>query len=307
MLKIGCIGECMLELSQFNPKTDTCHVAVSGDTLNTAAYLARLLPEGVATVSYITVLGADCYSDWMVSRIASFGIRTAFIARDLDRRPGLYAIETDPSGERKFHYWRSDSAARRLSEQGLLKAEVLLNFDLVYLSGITLAILDDAGREELLESCRTFRAKGGKVAFDSNYRPQLWAGVDIARDALAAQWAECDFAFPSLDDEMALWGEASSEEVLSRIAAFSDCEIAMKTGGPKVWLGSPDKQAYEVALEPAELVVDTTAAGDSFNAGYLAGHLTGASPFRSAELGHKIACQVIAQKGAIVDFALDVT
>ena len=290
----------MIELSGWDPEAGRFDAAVAGDTLNTAAYMTQLLPEERYEVSYVTVLGCDRYSDWMLSRIASLGVRTGLIARDPDRRPGVYAIETDPAGERRFHYWRADSAARQLAARGLVREEVLSRFDMVYLSGITLAILDDTGRAELLEACRAFRADGGRIAFDSNYRPALWSGPEAARRAMAAQWAECDVALPSLDDEHALWGEGSPQQAMSRIAGRSECEIAMKTGGPEVWLRSSGGEARQLQLPPAGPVVDTTAAGDAFNAGYLAARLGGDAPGDAAEAGHGIACQVIAKPGAIV-------
>jgi 2-dehydro-3-deoxygluconokinase len=47
-------------------------------------------------------------------------------------------------------------------------------------------------------------------------------------------------------------------------------------------------------------VVDTTAAGDSFNAGYLAAHLTGATDAEALQRGHAFARRVIGYPGAIV-------
>jgi 2-dehydro-3-deoxygluconokinase len=50
------------------------------------------------------------------------------------------------------------------------------------------------------------------------------------------------------------------------------------------------------ALRP----VDTTAAGDSFNAGYLAARIGGASPIDAARAGHRLAGIVIMTPGAII-------
>ena len=55
-----------------------------------------------------------------------------------------------------------------------------------------------------------------------------------------------------------------------------------------------------IATQPVETVVDSTAAGDSFNAGYLAGRLLDQSPADAARLGHRLASQVIRHRGAVI-------
>jgi 2-dehydro-3-deoxygluconokinase len=64
----------------------------------------------------------------------------------------------------------------------------LAGFELIYLSGITLAVLDPAARADLRHFLAAHRARGGSVAFDSNYRPRLWPDVATARDEMAALW-----------------------------------------------------------------------------------------------------------------------
>jgi 2-dehydro-3-deoxygluconokinase len=300
MPKIACIGECMIELSQFDPTAGTFHANASGDTLNTAVYIQRLANGTEIDVSFVTVLGTDAYSDWILGRIETWGVDTALIARDEDRIPGIYAIETDTDGERRFRYWRSESAARRMAEHGLLAADLLSRFDLLYLSGVTLAILNERSREKLLDACRAVREAGGKVAFDSNFRPSLWDSPDSARSAYAAQLALCDYAFLSLEDECGLWHTTSEADVIERVSRFCEGEIVLKAGGVHLMLAAKGDTA-EVPLSPASKIVDTTAAGDSFNAGYLVARLTGQSPRDAALAGHQVALQVIGKSGAIVD------
>ena len=98
MTKVACIGECMVELKQAG--SGLFSRGYGGDTLNTAVYLARL---GVG-VDYITALGDDPLSDEMIAGWAAEGVGTGQVLRLRGRLPGLYMIQTDASGERRFFH-----------------------------------------------------------------------------------------------------------------------------------------------------------------------------------------------------------
>lgn len=294
--RIACVGEVMIELTPAG--ADLARIGVAGDTYNTAVYLARLFGGG-RTVSFVTALGRDAFSARILAHMAAHGLDASHVERRDDKAPGLYAIATDASGERSFAYWRSDSAARTLFRQpALVKLETLLGFDLVYLSGITLAILPPETRTALMATLDAFRAGGGIVAYDSNHRPRLWASVEEARRVNAEMWARTDIAFPSLDDEMALHGDADAAAVIARLAGLGVRFGALKRGtaGPTPLDGAP----LDISFPPAPRVVDTTAAGDSFNAGALAALAEGRSLAEALAAGHALAARVVQAPGAIL-------
>lgn len=296
MNRVACIGECMIELTL--PREGTSGgVGFAGDTLNVAVYLKRAAPE--TEVAYVTALGTDPLSERMISFFATEDLDTRLIERRTDRVPGLYAISLDDHGERSFTYWRDGSAARTLFlAPATVTPDHLAGFDLIYLSGITVAILAPEARSALLTTLRSFRAAGGRVAFDSNYRPRLWPDQATAQREIGAFWALADIGLPSVDDEMALYGDTDATGVLARMAAYGITRGALKRGaeGPLAlgWQGEP------LAFPPAERVVDTTAAGDSFNGGYLAALLGGAPEADCLLAGHSTAAHVIGFPGAIV-------
>lgn len=292
-MKIVCAGEIMLEISL---DAKGRQVGFAGDTFNTAAYLAHALDRAgkgaEVRVDYATVLGRDAVSDRMAGFIAAQGVGTEYIRRHPDRGPGAYAITLDGQGERSFTYWRSQSAARTLFEDGFGQLE---GADMVYLSGITLAILPPDVRSALLG---WLEAAPCKVAFDSNYRPRLWENPEIARQTTEAAWRITDVGLPSLDDEIALFGDADAQAVLARLRGYGLREGALKRGDAGPLPLNPDVPPGQFAA--ARQVVDTTAAGDSFNGAFLAATLCGEATSQAMQRGHDMALQVIARPGAIV-------
>jgi len=297
-MKIACIGEVMIELSLMGGSKEAL-VGVAGDTFNTAVYLKRTAAKH--DVSYLTVLGTDSFSDQIIERIAAENIGVDSIARTPDRVPGLYAINTDANGERSFTYWRDQAAARLLfSDATGPTLNDLTSFDVLYYSAITLAILPPQTRDRFLALLMEFRAMPGKqVAFDSNYRPRLWSSQSEAQQYIAEAWRQCDIALPSVDDEMDLFNDVDEDAALQRLQQYGLHRGALKRGasGP-LDLADP---ASSPVCSPVDKVVDSTAAGDSFNGAYLARLLDGATSQEAALAGHECASHVVQHRGAIVD------
>ena len=316
-MKIAAIGECMIELSARpsnsdgdgaaanNTANNTMALAYGGDTLNTAVYLARLSRDNAITnaitVDYLTALGDDPYSDEMIAFWRREGIGTGLVARLPGRLPGLYAIRTDSEGERSFHYWRGAAAARQMMQgtEGARLAEALCGYDLIYLSGITLSILPLEDRATLMAALDRAVTAGARIAFDCNFRPRGWPDLAAARLAMDQMYGRCHIALPGLADECALHGEMDAPRAAERIAALGAPEICLKDGGMGCLLRLGEK-AQSLAAEAVPDAVDTTAAGDSFNAAYLYHRLTGASIEAAARAGHRLAARVIQYPGAVI-------
>ena len=293
--RLLAIGEVMAEIRTAGD--DGFALGFAGDTYNTAVYAAREI--GVpGAVAYLTRVGSEPLSAALMERAAGEGIDTTHVAVDLDRNIGIYSVSTDAHGERSFHYWRADSAARRLFAVEET-AMFMPGAEIIYLSGITLAILAPAARHRLVEALAARRAAGTRIAFDSNYRPKLWEDAAAARAAMQALWEVTDIALPSIDDEMELFGDSGEAAVIDRFAERSWEGIAIKRGirGPV----SPHLDAAaHPDFPPADRVVDTTAAGDSFNGGYLAAFLAGKDEAARLAAGHALAARVVGAPGAII-------
>ncbi|PZQ48337.1 MAG: sugar kinase [Rhodovulum sulfidophilum] len=294
------IGEAMVELSAAG-RGDLWRLGIAGDTLNTAWYLRRLLGADWR-VGYLSRVGEGEFSRKMLDFLAAEGIETTHVARDSEREIGLYAISLR-DGERSFSYWRDTSAAKRLASDPDALARALGGAALAYFSGITVAILPEAGRVALLAALAEARRAGTRVVFDPNLRPRLWSGAEEMRAGIEAAAGVADLVLPSFDDEATHFGDADAAATIARYLARGAGHVVVKNGGGPMRFGGAEGAGAlgDLAPEPA---IDTTAAGDSFNAGYLAAWLGGADCVGAIRAGHALSRRVIRHPGALVPEAV---
>jgi len=302
--RVALFGECMLELrgQAFGAMTQ----GYGGDTLNTAVYLARCGGARVA-VQYATALGDDALSEGLLQRWAGQQVGVDLVRRLPGRLPGLYLIELDERGERRFSYWRDQAAARAYFETDAptpLEAEPL-PCDWLYFSGISLAILPPAGRDRLFALADLLRARGGRVVFDNNFRPRLWPVADASHAAYAAAFSRVDIALLTLDDHQAWLGScgAAVDEAtaLAHAMRLPVPELVVKRGSAAtLWRLAGDADWQAVPTEPVARVVDTTAAGDAFAGAYLARRVNGAPPEACVAYGNRVAARVVQHPGAVI-------
>lgn len=267
----------------------------AGDAYNTAVYLKRSAPE--IDVAFLTATGDDSLSAAMIEAWRAEGISDRLCFKVVNTRPALYLIETDARGDRRFHYWRGESPARqwlRLAErQG---PAMFAGADLIYVSGISLAILPEPDRERALDFLKALTIR---IAFDPNIRPALWPSLDTAREVFEAAVKLASIVLPSRQDMELLYGISDIDAQLRRMAEMTAAEIALTADEAGCVVRVGDDMSV-LPAEAAAKVVDTSGAGDSFNGAYLAARLQGRPPLEAARAGLRLAARVIAQPGALI-------
>jgi 2-dehydro-3-deoxygluconokinase len=291
MAGVIALGECMVELSLGGPTAAA--VGYAGDTFNTAVYMSRL---GLPT-SYATAVGAgDPFSAGILDLMAAEGMSRELVVEAQGRVPGLYAIQRDAAGERSFFYWRGEAPARDYFQlMDLAKLEAAIRgADLLYLSAISLAVIGEAGRKALIEMLAETQPR---VAFDTNYRPRLWPSPEMGRAAIGAVAPYFRYLSLSSADVEAFHG--GSAATIAKESSERGCEVVLRDEDRTISVYA-DGAIETFPADPAEQAVDTTGAGDSFNAGYLAARLGGASVAEAVAKARALAAVVVRHTGAII-------
>ena len=296
-------GECMVE------HRANGSLFFGGDTFNTAWYLRQLIGNQSASnlaIYYATGLGPDGHSDTFRALMQSLDISDDYCVTDEVKELGQYWVETNDKGERSFRFDRENSAARNYFElpQRLTDALINRDFDAIYLSGISLAILAQHERAFLVECLRSFKEKGGVIIFDNNYRPVLWGNSKPITDYFNLM-SLADIAFLTDEDEYAVYGTRSVADIVDlHFKGTTEKQLLVIRQGANPCVVKPadnEKLLYVSATAvDAKRVVDTCAAGDSFAAGYLAKWLRNENAQCAASFGHKVAATVIQHHGALI-------
>lgn len=292
------IGECMIELQEI--ESGVTHQTFGGDTLNTAIYMARLGRLFPVKVDYVTALGCDSFSERMVAFWEREGVGSSLVLRQEGENPGLYYIQLDENGERNFSYWRGEAAAKKCFEYDespeLLKS--LGNYDTIYMSGISIAILTSISRQRLFDRLTQLSGAGTKIYLDYNYRPHLWESDIHARAAYETILPYCDTVFVGLDELAAIHEVETAEAGHEYLVTMGIRESVIRSGAEPCSIQS-EGTLVEVGAEHVSKVVDTTAAGDSFSGAYLLARNSGCSVKQAAQVAHRMAAYVVKYKGAI--------
>ena len=289
MAKILTIGEIMLEMSDIGDGLYRKNFA--GDTFNVAYYI-RAVSADAHEVDYLTALGADEESAQCLQFMQENGVGTSQCVRDPDKCIGLFLLANDAHGEKRYGYWRGQSAARYL----FAEVRDLVGYDWICFSGITAAVLHH--RENLIASIMRAKQHGARLVYDCNYRHLLWQ-AESARNFAESVFDQIDLVKIS-DEELALLFPEQTIESLSQSYPNSEWVLTCQAHKSEVWKNGTSL-ARQIFAAPKFTAVDTSGAGDAFLAAYLTVKLSGESREHALQKGHEIASQVVCVKGSIAE------
>ena len=207
------------------------------------------------------------------------------------------------NGERTFSYWRNKSAATFLGQNADDVENAMKKQDMIYFSGITLAILDQNSRKNLFSCLKSARRAGKKIAFDPNLRPKLWNDKKEMCDVIMAGANLSDIILPSFEDEATWFSDADPMSTLARYQNVGAETVVVKNAGDPVSFWSQHGTGTYL-VESVEKIIDSTAAGDSFNAEILVGLLREIPLADAINNAANLAKKVLMGQGALVKISI---
>ena len=294
-INVCSIGEAMIEIS--NIKNSLYNQSFAGDTLNFCNYLDKKKLNAF----FLSAIGKSEINQSLLDFVKSKKISTKYIKKINQFEVGLYLIKNKDNGEKQFFYWRDESAAKHYFNNidFLNLYKELKNFDYIYFSGITLSIIHISKLNNFIKLLNLLKSKKIKIVFDFNIRPSRWnkKNLNIFLDSVLKF---VDICFLSGED-MNYWKNKNNIKSYEQIVRKYKLKHSIFRKNAKFTYVFLNKTRYVFKNKLLKTVVDTSGAGDGFNAAYLSNFIVNNDPVLALKAGSSLGSKIVMKKGAIVD------
>ena len=294
-INVCSIGEAMIEIS--NIKNSLYNQSFAGDTLNFCNYLDKKKINAF----FLSAIGKSEINQPLLDFVRSKNISTKYIKQINQFEVGLYLIKNKDNGEKQFFYWRDESAAKQYFNNidFLNLYKELKNFDYIYFSGITLSIIHISKLNNFIKLLKLLKSKKIKIVFDFNIRPSRWnkKNLNIFLDSVLKF---VDICFLSGED-MNYWKNKNNIKSYEQIVRKYKLKHSIFRKNAKFTYVFLNKTRYVFKNKLLKRVVDTSGAGDGFNAAYLSNFIVNNDPVLALKAGSSLGSKIVMKKGAIVD------
>ncbi len=226
-------------------------IVPGGGAFITAAHLVNLGRRS----ALVTRLGTDPLSAGLQSALADSGVDLAFAERAADAGPQL-TVAIVQSQDRAFLSRRAGHAHPITLEKALASSEVC-----------HLHVAEYATLVEIPDLVAIAKGRGLTISLDPS-----WDETLIHDPAFLENCRGIDLFLPNAEEAAVIARTADVHQALDLLAACFPL-VVLKKGSEGAMLARAD-QRFSLAA-PKVKVVDTTGAGDAFNAGFLHGWLNG--------------------------------
>ncbi|MGC9779240.1 MAG: carbohydrate kinase [Candidatus Heimdallarchaeota archaeon] len=276
-------------------KVNSFQKCPGGAPANFIVGLARL---GINT-GFIGKVANDFFGDYLLNILKEEGVNVEFMVKaKSNERTTLAFVSLDQDSERDFLFYRKDAADMKLEPEEVnleaVKKAQFLNFG-------TVSLTDEPCRSATFKAIEECRKTKGKVCLDPNIRLDLWVDKNELRNMLDQALLSTDIFYPSTEELQFILDDEEIDEQKAVDEVFEKYPIniiALKKGNEGCLVKQRD--GFFSAIPSFEVpVIDTTGAGDGFNAGFVFGLLDGKSLEEAGILGCAVGALAIQKKGAM--------
>lgn len=293
--KICSVGECMMEFS--NLEKNSYNQSIAGDTLNFSSYLDK----NIFNSFYLTAIGSSDISSSVLNFLKQRKINVNLVKRISTHEIGLYLIKNNNSGEKKFYYWRDNSAAKFFFNNKNIKYyyNKLKFFNYLYFTGITLSLFNKTRRSQFVKLITFLKKRKIQIIFDLNIRISRWdkKELDIA---LSQILSKIDILFASGED-LSVWKGDKSLKMFKKILEKYKISHGIYRKNAQFNYSFLNNKKYLIKNKVLRNVIDTSGAGDGYNAAYISNFANHRNPQYALENASKIGAKIVMKKGAIVN------
>lgn len=278
------------EIESYRPK-------LGGSGANVAIALDRLgFPP-----SFWTRLGGDGFADMLAERLAETRIPDEFRVRDPEAKTTLAFVANDPDGERRFEFYRTDTADTRMAV-GTVPDGRLDDCDWVHLTGVTLSV--EPSRRATMDLARRASKRGCTVSLDPNARPEMWTSRTEFEHVIRDACQYVDVVKASREDlEPAGFDHDDPRELAAAVTEYGPHTAFITLGSAGSLVYGTDESPFPGTTRHGGYTVDAvdaTGAGDGFLAATIASMASGGTdPERVLATGNAAGAVMTTRKGSV--------
>ena len=292
-IDIAIIGECLIELSSNGTlaESSTLNKFFGGDTVTTAVTVARL----GGNVTYVTKVGNDGFSEFIVSSLKKENVDTSLIKAN-EEQNGMYIV-SKADDKKEILYYKRKTAATKLSVEDITE-DCIKKLKLVYSTGVVQS-LSASSRELVRESFRIARENDVLTAYDPNYTSCFMDSSDT-REYLEEIVGETDIIFLSLKgDAVRLYDMDSVDTIMKHFWDKGVKIVVIKSHIHNGYYTGYRGNISFTEFYNTSKAIDTTASGDVFNGGFLYAITNGYSPDEATKFASVVSGLQTQNYGAI--------
>ena len=246
-----CIGEILADMiGEEKNGITTYERKAGGAPFNVACALKKF----GADVKFVGSVGDDLVGQFLIKYAKDFGMDTTYIHQNTERNTTLAFVELNEEGERSFCFYRKNTADYCMPP---VSDELIQSADTVCIGSLMLA--DDECVKYALDIIERAHLFGKKVAFDVNYRTDIYKDTESAIETYKKILALADIVKFS-EDEVEIFGQDYVNSLTDKLVL-----ITLGKDGSEWRYHGIRNSLTSITVKS----VDTTGAGDAFFAGTL--------------------------------------